>query len=1166
MRPLSSLRHKIILSGVAIFLFGFGALILMSTDFLLKAAIEHSKAELKQIAVEKSEIIKKEIGAMLITGRLLARSMEHIQRENRGDMRQSAAAFLQNLVAHNQFIGMAAAWEPDAFDGNDAAHVGKRFGSPRGRMAIYYFKGKQGIEELLLDMRPLEEGGIQFGWYDVPINENREYLMPPYLNPVEGAAEWMTTAAIPIRDRAGNPVGSATVDLTLKSIQDFVSTIKPYDHGHASLVSQDGSWLAHPDSILWVQEVAAPLFKKALAATGNGEVFYDVMQDGGAEDLVVSIPLDLGTRDIWTLILSAPMDDVNAEALDLRNHLFFLSLAILAPATLLYGLFAQRTTLPLQELIDNLKSSGNGETPGDLSSLSREDEIGTLARTLEEYRKRRYAAEKALMKSEEHFRMLVETTSDWIWEMDTDANFRYVSPGVKNVLGYTPEELIDKMSGFDLMPQAEADKIKAEYKACVLAAQPFDNLTNINRHKDGRMIILESSGRPFFDENGNVLGYRGIDRDITERVKSAEKLKESEERYRAVVEDTPIMICNFLPDYTITFVNRAYCHFFNKTQEELTGSSFLHLIPEGDRQRVTANLTALSVAAPTISHEHKVIAPDGSIKWQRWSNRALFNSDGNLIAFHAVGEDITPRKEAEKRLAESQKLLGAVIEQSPIPMVIATPAGELTFNQACAEQLGFADEPSIKPGINLFEMQQPWQDYDAAGNPMPMDKLPLAQALKGNTTKDMEIRVVRKDGSERWEIANGAPIYDDDGNLIAGFVAFPDITKRKLMEDQLRQSQKMEAIGTLAGGVAHDFNNILGSILGFSELAMEKTPDDADIHPYLTQVHTAGLRAKSLVAQLLSFSRQSKMERQPLKIAALLQEVMQLIRATVPTNIEIKTTIDNAASMIMADATNIHQVVMNLCSNAAASMEERGGRLDVSLDRLELSDKAAAKLQLAAGPYIVLGVADNGPGIPKEHLERIFDPFFTTKDIGKGTGLGLSVVHGIIKNHNGAISVETDDDSGTRFTIYLPELTGSQHHEVTTPTEPDPLHGTKETILIVDDEPALVELGAAQLQRMGYAAISTTNPQEALDIFLKDPDAIAAVITDQAMPHFTGIDLAKKILESRPDMPIFLCTGFSQTVTPEKAAQIGIREMLMKPVSMKDLARALQHNLNEARR
>jgi PAS domain S-box-containing protein len=586
MKPSFSLRKKIIFIGLTILLLGFGALIFVSTDSLLKTAKKHSQASLEHIAFEKAEVIKLEINSILLTGRLLARSLEHIQENNVSNLRKTAAFFLKNVVKSNPFIGMAAAWEPNAFDGDDGNHIGKPFGSPQGRMAIYYYRTKKGIQELLLDMRPVDDGGIQFGWYDIPVQENRDYLMPPYLNPVEGAEVWMTTAAIPIRNHSGQAIGSATVDLTLEHIQNLVSNIKAYTNGFASLVSQDGNWLAHPDTSLWGKSVKSPFLKKALFPTDTGKVFNGVMNEGDVNNLVVSIPLNFGTIDIWTLIISAPMDEVSYEATQLRNKLLLITAIILILATIIYWVFAQTTTRPLQELIDNLRHSGDEKTTHYYSSINRADEIGILARTLNEYKEKRQFAEEALVVSEEHFRMLVETTSDWIWEIDTEANFRYVSPGVTHILGYKPEELIDKKNGFDLMPTEEAKKVRAEYGNFVSEAEPFDAMININVHKDGHIVFMESSGRPFFGENGKLLGYRGVDRDITERLRSEKELRKSNIFLEQLFNTTYFSIVFLDPEFNFIRVNQSYADGCGYDPDFFPGKNHFSMYPNTENEAI----------------------------------------------------------------------------------------------------------------------------------------------------------------------------------------------------------------------------------------------------------------------------------------------------------------------------------------------------------------------------------------------------------------------------------------------------------------------------------------------------------------------------------------------------------------------------------------------------
>ncbi len=469
-----------------------------------------------------------------------------------------------------------------------------------------------------------------------------------------------------VRDADGRAIGSATVDLTLDSVQKFVSTIKPFGTGNAKLVSQNGVWLAHPDSNRWGETVDSTFLKKALISAKTGKSFHGERQESGSRELVVSVPLDFGTGDIWFLIISAPVEVITVEADALRNKLLLLSIVILSLATLFYWLIARKTTLPLKILTDHLQLH-DGKEPSDFPPfLDRSDEIGLLTRTIHANREKRHKAEEALRLREEHFRMLVETTSDWIWEIDTAANFTYASPGIKQILGYEPEELVGKKSGYDLMPPEEAERMRDEFGRIVSAAEPFNAIIRINLHKNGRRVFIESCGRPFFDGNGRLKGYRGIDRDISERVHSAKKLKESEQYFKGIVEDLPVMVCRFFPDGVIIFANAPYCHYFQKKPEEMIGSSFLSLIPEENRETVLNNILSLTVDSPTRTHEHPVIDPNGDIKWQRWTNRALFNEKNELVAFQSVGEDITRQKRMLEKLTESESRFRNLYENAPL--------------------------------------------------------------------------------------------------------------------------------------------------------------------------------------------------------------------------------------------------------------------------------------------------------------------------------------------------------------------------------------------------------------------------------------------------------------------------------------------------------------------
>ncbi|MBF0358793.1 MAG: response regulator [Magnetococcales bacterium] len=412
-----------------------------------------------------------------------------------------------------------------------------------------------------------------------------------------------------------------------------------------------------------------------------------------------------------------------------------------------------------------------------------------------------------------------------------------------------------------------------------------------------------------------------------------------------------------------------------------------------------------------------------------------------------------------------------------------------------------------------------------------------------------------KDGHEIYMESSGSPVFDHQGKVVGFRCSSHDVSEKRELEMQLRQAQKMESIGTLTGGIAHDFNNILGSILGYNELAMEEDNDKAKIKSYLEQIQIAGNRAKNLVSQLLSFSRQTKEENRPMKVAPLIKESAKLLRSSVPANIAIDTVIKEPDCFIIGNPTGIHQIIINLCSNASSALEETGGIIDITLESILITNEPSHIKSLAPGRYVCLKISDNGPGIHHKHLDKIFDPFFTTKDVGKGTGLGLSVVHGIVKSYGGQITVKTELGVGTVFCIYFKQVY-VDIEEVTTFGNQDIISGAG-TVMLVDDEQTLVNLMAMQLSSMGFNSLSFTDPLEALARFKEDPDKFDLVISDQAMPNITGLDMARTILSIRPELPIILCTGFSQTLTKEKATEIGVREMLIKPISKSDLSKAI---------
>jgi signal transduction histidine kinase/ActR/RegA family two-component response regulator len=438
--------------------------------------------------------------------------------------------------------------------------------------------------------------------------------------------------------------------------------------------------------------------------------------------------------------------------------------------------------------------------------------------------------------------------------------------------------------------------------------------------------------------------------------------------------------------------------------------------------------------------------------------------------------------------------------------------------------------------------------------------------IKGETKFIPEEPYTDARGNLRFHQTTKVPfnIFGEKTPAVLGIAI--DITERKraekekeMLEAELRQAQKLEAIGTLAGGIAHDFNNILQPMMGYTEMALSELLPSHPVRDDLEQVLNASLRAKELVRQILAISRSTEeQQRIPTDISSIIKEALKLLRSSLPTSIEIRRNI--RSGFALADQTQIHQVLMNLCTNAAHAMDGKG-ILEVRLSPVDLSESDLADqhiVDLKPGPHLKLSVSDTGGGMDKATLERIFDPYFTTKEVGKGSGLGLAVINGIVKRHEGAITVQSQPEVGTTFTIYIPML--DARPEATMQFEDLPQRGS-ERILLVDDEPTVMQMATSILERLGYKVTGQTDSVKALEVFRSSPDEFDLVITDYTMPNLTGMDLAEEVCRIRSDMPILLCTGFSEKITPEGVKELGVG-LLMKPYGMRQMSEAIRKILD----
>jgi PAS domain S-box-containing protein len=462
-----------------------------------------------------------------------------------------------------------------------------------------------------------------------------------------------------------------------------------------------------------------------------------------------------------------------------------------------------------------------------------------------------------------------------------------------------------------------------------------------------------------------------------------------------------------------------------------------------------------------------------------------------------------------------------------------------------------------------------WQAVDAQGRPLttilhlldeptrqPMT-VSLDQVVQQDTVMGLgeQTLLMRPDGYVRAIAGCATPIRDAHGQVQGLVLVVRDITAPKGVEAQLRQSQKLAAIGTLAGGIAHEFNNILASIIGFTELTVDDVPPESRAWNNLQKVLQAGLRAKQVVQQLLAFSRQSPPVRESVQLDQIIRESLTLLRASLPSTISLRYYGQPGGGPVLADPAQMHQVVMHLGTNAADAMRPAGGCLEVSLDTVHVPAEATDSPSLSPGAYVRMRVRDTGCGMAPEVQERIFEPFFTTKDVGEGTGMGLATVHGIVSGHGGTITVSSRCGRGTTFTVYLP-----QREQTLAPILPVPVPLLQEQgcALLIDDEAMLVQLGCTQLQRLGYEAVGCTDSRVALDTFRAAPTRFDFVITDSTIPGMTGMTLARELQRLRPNLPVILCSGSHEGLDPERAAAQGIAAVLLKPWTPQELARTIQ--------
>jgi two-component system, cell cycle sensor histidine kinase and response regulator CckA len=646
---------------------------------------------------------------------------------------------------------------------------------------------------------------------------------------------------------------------------------------------------------------------------------------------------------------------------------------------------------------------------------------------------------------------------------------------------------------------------------------------------------------------------RKLDKKVRELEKERENLRQTETFLKTLIRTIPDLVWFKNPDGVYMACNRRMELFFGAQEAEIIGKTDYDFIDQRQadlfRQK---DLEAVSAGKPSINEEEFVFADDGHRELLETIKTPMFDDQGRLIGVLGIGHDITARRQAQEKLRESEERFRQAIEFSPVPMAIADTNGRILYrNREFPHRFGYTmeDTPSIKEWARLALPDPAYRESCQA----QWDE-DVAQALSsGGATPTREYTITCKDGTQRQVEFVTRPLANMSVTVVN------DVTEHRALENQLRQAQKMEAIGQLAGGIAHDFNNILTGIIGFTDLSLRQTTNNPALHSDLSQVRKAADRATDLVRHILTFSRRQQQEKFPLQAFLIIKEAIKLLRASIPSTIEIRQDIASQAA-ILADPTLIHQMVMNLCTNAYHAMKDKGGTMAVSLHETEIDQPISdCGTELPPGRYLKLSVSDTGCGMSKDTLPRIFEPYFTTKEKGVGTGLGLAVVHGIVKEHQGRISVYSEPGNGTSFNVYLPMIL-----EAPPESEPAPLPPSaraNERIMVVDDEASICDTINRFLTHAGYRVDLFADGEEAWAALKKNPASWDLLLTDQTMPIMTGDLLAAKARELVPDMPVIICSGFSERLNEKSAKALGVKAFLQKPVAsstlLTEIAKAL---------
>lgn len=785
----------------------------------------------------------------------------------------------------------------------------------------------------------------------------------------------------------------------------------------------------------------------------------------------------------------------------------------------------------------------------------------------------RKTAEEKLRQCESDLSSVIENIQDVFYRSDLNGNLMMASRSWLKLSGY---DSMDECIGYNI-----AEKFyyyperRVQFLEKLRSEGSVTNYETVLKRKDGSPVIVETNSHIYLDSEGKPAGVEGILRDITERKHIEDELRRSERLMHSIVNASPVPQFVIDRNHHILHWNRALEEYSNLKAEDMTGTDghwrafygskrpcLCDLIVDGNHDVIaqwykgkfkTSNLISDAYEAADFFPEMK----NGI--WLYFTAAPIRDENGEIIGAVETLSDITESKKNEEVLKESEERFRTIFNDSPVGIVQTTIEGRIiSANIVFCDMMGYNYDEMLQMTIGDISFDG---DFEK--------ERPMVRKLRDGLSNyySFEKRYKTRSGETLWAHVSIAYIHDKDGHPVSAIGVIENITDRKKaddeikrMENQLIQSQKSEALGTLAGGIAHDFNNLLAAIIGYTELAKLHINNSEKALLELDEVLKASGRAKNLVNQILAFSRKTRIDYSPVELHSAITDSLKMLRSVIPSDIEIRHELEENI-VVMSEPTQVHQMIMNLSINAAQAMEIGGGILTVSLSGKNIVKEEADDLQIKPGYYAKISVSDTGAGMIPEVRERIFLPYFTTKETGRGTGLGLSVIQGIIRKHDGAIICSSTQGEGTTFDIYLPQIKTVTDVQVPR-VDGEMITGTG-TVLFVDDEPSLAAMGEEMLTTLGYNVVAETSSVKALEIFMENPGAFDLVITDMTMPAMTGDRLAEKIKSVRNRIPVIICTGYSDRISEERIKEIGVSRLCMKPHDLKALAEVIHEVLKK---